>query len=148
MEVVTTTTLTFDFYVRATPDEVWRGLTDNAFVPRWRFGMSFETTWQAGRPLASRSPDGTGTVLDAAPGRRLSYDWEESGAPEANGGHRSTVTFELTPMGEVTHLRTVHGDLETDGPFCRIVTGGWPMILSSLKSLIETGEPLAFPPPG
>jgi uncharacterized protein YndB with AHSA1/START domain len=118
MEVMTTTTLTFDFYVRATPDEVWRGLTDNAFVPRWRFGMSFETTWQAGGPLASRSPDGTGTVLDAAPGRRLSYDWEQSGAPEANGGHRSTVTFELTPMGEVTHLRTVHGDLETDGPFC------------------------------
>ena len=51
-------------------------------------------------------------------------------------------------MGGVTHLRTVHSDLEEDGPFCRIVTGGWPMILSSLKSLLETGEPLAFPPPG
>jgi uncharacterized protein YndB with AHSA1/START domain len=148
METVTTTTLMFDIYVRAKPDEIWRALTDNAFVPRWRFGMSFDTSWQPGAPLASRSPDGTGTVLDAAPGHRLSYDWEQPGAPEANGGHRSTVTFELTPMGEVTRLRTVHGDLEQDGPFCRIVTGGWPMILSSLKSLLETGEPLTFPPPG
>ena len=143
-----TTTLTFDIYMRATPDQVWQALTDPAFVPRWRFGMSFDTSWQAGAPLASRSPDGTGSVLDVSPGQRLSYDWEQSGAPEANGGHRSTVSFELAPMGEVTHLRTVHSDLEQDGPFCRIVTGGWPMILSSLKSLLETGEPLAFPPPG
>ena len=143
-----TTTLTFDIYLRATPDQVWQALTDPAFVPRWRFGMSFETSWQAGAPLASRSPDGTGSVLDVSPGQRLSYDWEQSGAPESNGGHRSTVSFELAPMGEVTHLRTVHSDLEQDGPFCRIVTGGWPMILSSLKSLLETGEPLAFPPPG
>ena len=142
-----TTTLTFDIYLRATPDQVWQALTDPAFVPRWRFGMSFDTSWQAGAPLASRSPDGTGSVLDVSPGQRLSYDWEQSGAPEANGGHRSTVRFELAPMGEVTYLRTVHSDLEQDGPFCRIVTGGWPMILSSLKSLLETGEPLAFPQP-
>ncbi len=51
-------------------------------------------------------------------------------------------------MGGITHLRTVHSDLEEDDPFCRIVTSGWPMILSSLKSLLETGEPLAFPMPG
>ena len=58
---MTTTTLTFDTYVRATPDQVWQALTDPAFVPRWRFGMSFETSWLAGKPLTSRSPDGTGT---------------------------------------------------------------------------------------
>jgi hypothetical protein len=49
-------------------------------------------------------------------------------------------------MGEVTHLHVEHSDLEPDGPFTRVVTDGWPMILSSLKSLIETGEPLAFSP--
>jgi uncharacterized protein YndB with AHSA1/START domain len=145
---MTTTTLTFDTYVRATPDQVWQALTDPASVPRWRFGMSFETSWQAGSPLTSRSPDGTGTVLDASPGQRLSYDWEQSGPSQGNGGRRSTVSFELAPMGGITHLRTVHSDLEEDDPFCRIVTSGWPMILSSLKSLLETGEPLAFSMPG
>ena len=145
-----TTTLTFDTYLRATPERVWQALTGPTTVPRWRFGMSFDTNWQTGAPImrASQSPDGTGTVLEASPGRRLAYDWEQAGVPGANGGHRSTVSFDLTPMGEITHLRTVHSDLEEDDPFCRIVTQGWPMILSSLKSLLETGEPLAFPLPG
>jgi uncharacterized protein YndB with AHSA1/START domain len=142
---MTTTTLTFDTYMRATPEQVWQALTGPAAVPRWRFGMSFDTSWQTGAPLTSQSPDGTGTVLEASPGQLLAYDWEQSGA---SSGHRSTVTFELAPIGEITHLRTVHSDLEEDDPFCRIVTQGWPMILSSLKSLLETGEPLAFPMPG
>jgi uncharacterized protein YndB with AHSA1/START domain len=144
----TMTTLTFDTYVRATPDQVWQALTGPTTVPRWRFGMTFDTSWQTGAPLTSQAPDGAGTVLEASPGQRLTYDWEQSGAPGGNGGHRSTVSFELAPMGEITHLRTVHSDLEEDDPFCRIVTSGWPMILSSLKSLLETGEPLAFPLPG
>ncbi len=143
-----TATLTFDTYVRATPDQMWVALTDSAIVPRWRFGMSFEGDWQAGSHLTSRSPDGVGTVLDAVPGRRLVYNWEQPDSPEVNGGHPSTVSFELTPMGPTTHLHVEHSDLEEDGPFCRIVTGGWPMILSSLKSLLETGEPLSFPLPG
>jgi uncharacterized protein YndB with AHSA1/START domain len=148
MGTVGTTTLTFDVYVRASLDQVWQGLTDPALVPRWRFGMTFDTNWQAGAPLASRSPDGAGTVLAAAAGQCLTYDWEQSGVPGANGGHSSTVSFELAPMGGITHLRAVHSDLEEGDPFCRIVAGGWPMMLSSLKSLLETGEPLAFPPPG
>ncbi len=143
-----TTTLTFDTYVRATPDQVWQALTDPALVPRWRFGMTIDTSWQKGAPLTSRSPDGAGTVLAAAPGQHLTYDWEQSGVPGANGGHRSAVSFELAPMGGITHLRTAHSDLEEDDRFCRIVAGGWPMMLSSLKSLLETGEPLAFPLPG
>ncbi|MGP3926758.1 SRPBCC domain-containing protein [Streptomyces sp. 8N616] len=138
------TTLTFDFYVRATPEKVWEALTDPALVPRWRFGMSFETDWQAGSPLVSRSPDGTGTVAESVPGRRLVYDWSQTDQPEANGGHPSTVSFDLGPMGEVTHLAVVHSDLDPDGLFLKVVRPGWPMLLSSLKSLLETGEPLPF----
>lgn len=56
------------------------------------------------------------------------------------------MSFQLTPIGEqVSHLSTMHSDLEPDGAFTWIVTPGWPMILSSLKSLLETGEPLPFP---
>jgi uncharacterized protein YndB with AHSA1/START domain len=139
------TTLTFDTYLRATPEQVWHALTGPTAVPRWRSGMSFDTSWQTGAPLTSQSPDGTGTVLEASPGQLLAYDWEQSDADGGANGSSSTVTFELAPMGEITHLRTVHSDLEEDDPFRRSVTQGWPMILSSLKSLLETGEPLAFP---
>jgi uncharacterized protein YndB with AHSA1/START domain len=140
-------TLTFDVYLRATPEEVWDALTSPQMVPRWRFGMTFQTDWESGSPLTSRSPDGEGRVVRAVRGQRLTYDWTQTDQPEANGGHPSAVTFELTPMGEVTRLHVVHSDLELEGAFVKVVAPGWPMILSSLKSLIETGEPLSFPPP-
>jgi hypothetical protein len=62
----------------------------------------------------------------------------------ANGGHPSVVSFELTAMGEVTRLRLVHSHLTPGGSYLKVVAPGWPMLLSSLKSLVETGEPLEF----
>ncbi|MGZ4618467.1 MAG: SRPBCC domain-containing protein [Frankiaceae bacterium] len=64
-----TTTLTFDVDLQATPDQVWQTLTDPDTVPRWWFGMTFETDWRPGTRLSSQSPDGVGTVLAAAAGR-------------------------------------------------------------------------------
>ncbi|MFE7773680.1 SRPBCC domain-containing protein [Streptomyces sp. NPDC057445] len=139
------TSLDFDVYVRATPQEVWTALTDPAMVPRWRLGMTFETDWQAGSVLTTRSPDGEGSVQQAVPGQRLVYDWSQTGEPDLNGGRQSVVSFELEAMGEVTRLNVVHGGLDPDGEFLKIVKPGWPMLLSSLKSLVETGRPLAFP---
>jgi uncharacterized protein YndB with AHSA1/START domain len=138
------TQLTFDTYIRATPENIWRALTDPAITPRYRFGLSFDTDWRPGSPLTSHSPDGQGVVHDSVPGQRLAYSWTESAKPEANGGHPSTVIFELTPVGEVTRLTTTHDNLAPDGPFLQIVRPGWPMILSALKSLLETGEPLTY----
>lgn len=138
------TRLTFDTYIRARPEDTWRALTDPAITPRYRFGLSFDTDWRAGSPLTSRSPDGEGMVYESVPGKRLVYSWSEVGKPEANGGHPSTVTFELSPVGQVTRLTTIHDDLAPDGPFLQIVQPGWPMILSALKSLLETGEPLSY----
>jgi uncharacterized protein YndB with AHSA1/START domain len=140
--------LTFDLYLHAAPAQVWHAITDPEMVPRWRLGMSFDTDWRPGSSLTSRRPDGVGTVHESVPGERLRYDWIQPDAPEVNGGHPSTVVFTLTPMGAVTRLTVVHRDLAPDGAFVAIVTPGWPMILSSLKSLVETGEPLPFQPPG
>ncbi|MGW1884628.1 SRPBCC domain-containing protein [Streptomyces sp. NPDC001970] len=139
------TSLDFDVYVRATPQQVWNALTDPAMVPRWRLGMTFRTDWQPGSPLTTRSPDGEGSVQQAVPGQHLSYDWRQTDEPDLNGGRPSVVSFDLDPMGEVTHLNVVHGGLDPDGELLKIVKPGWPMRLSSLKSLIETGEPLTFP---
>ena len=84
-------------------------------------------------------------ICGCAHGSRA-HSWSEAGKPEANGGHPSTVCFELAPMGGVTRLTTVHDDRAPDGPFLQIVQLGWPMILSALKSLLETGEPLSYGP--
>jgi uncharacterized protein YndB with AHSA1/START domain len=145
---MTTTTLTFDLDVRATPEQVWGALTEPAMVPQWRMGMNFDTDWRAGTRFTTRAPAGVGTVLTAAPHRQLVYDWEQQDAPEANGGHRSTVSFELIGAGETTHVTVTHSNLEPDGEFCRVVAGGWPVLLSTLKGLLEGDEPPSHPSSG
>jgi Activator of Hsp90 ATPase homolog 1-like protein len=119
------TNLCFDIYLRATPEQVRAVLTDPELVPRWLAGMQFH---------AYSTPDP----------RRLTCEWLQADHLGANGGSASLVQFELTAMGQVTRLRVIHRDLAPGGSFLKVVKPGWPMILSSLKSLVETGKPLEF----
>jgi uncharacterized protein YndB with AHSA1/START domain len=137
------TSLTFDIYVRSTPERVWAVLTDPGKVPAGRFGMSFHTDCDARHQVPGQRPDDE-TVTESAAGRRLTGEWLQTGHLKANGGHPSVVSFELTAMGEVTRLSLVHSHLTPDGSYLKVVAPGWPMLLSSLKSLVETGEPLEF----
>jgi uncharacterized protein YndB with AHSA1/START domain len=119
------TSLSFVIYLRATPEQVRAVLTDPDLVPRW---------------LA-------GTQLHRDPGddpRRLLCEWLQTEHLETNGGSASVVRLEFVAMGKVTRLTVTHWDLEPDGSFLKVVGAGWPMILSSLKSMIETGKPLEF----
>ena len=120
------TNLAFDIYLRAAPEHVLKALSDSAMAPLERFGMSF-------------SAQSTEALND-----RLAFEWLQTDHLATNGGRQSVASFELTPMGEVTRLSLVHRDLTTDGSLLKLVAAGWPMLLSSLKSLIETGEPLTF----
>jgi uncharacterized protein YndB with AHSA1/START domain len=119
------TSLSFVIYLRGTPRQVRARLTDPALIPRWLAGTQFH-------------PD-----VEADP-RRLSCEWLQTDHLAANGGSASVVRFEFVAMGQVTRLTVTHRDLLTDGSFLKVVSAGWPMILSSLKSLIETGKPLEF----
>jgi hypothetical protein len=119
------TNLSFDIYLRATPEQVRAVLTDPELVPRWLAGMQFH---------AGGTPDP----------RRLTCEWLQADHLDTNGGSASVVQFELAAMGQVTRLRVIHSDLAPGGSFLRAVKPGWPMILSSLKSLVETGMPLEF----
>ena len=76
--------------------------------------------------------------------RRLTCEWLVADYLEINGGSVSVVRFELVAMGPVTRLTVSHRGLDPAGSLLKAVTPGWPMILSSLKSLVETGEPLEF----
>ena len=122
---VTLTSLSFVMYLRGTPRQVRAVLTDSALIPRWLAGAQFQ--------------------LDAKEDfRRLSCEWLQTDHLAANGGSASVVRFEFVAMGQVTRLTVTHRDLLADGSFLKVVSAGWPMILSSLKSLIETGKPLEF----
>ena len=117
--------LRFAIYLRATTQQVRAVLTDPALMPRWLAGTQFHTD-------AEEDP------------QRLSCEWLQTDHLDANGGSASVVRFEFVAMGQVTRLTVIHRDLAPDGSFLKVVAAGWPMILSSLKSLIETGRPLEF----
>ena len=119
------TNLAFGIYLRATPQRVCQALTDPALVPDWLSGMP------AG-PAGEEDP------------RRLTCEWLLADYLEINGGRASVVRFDLVAMGQVTRLMVDHRGLDPGGSLLTILTPGWPMILSSLKSLVETGEPLEF----
>jgi hypothetical protein len=119
------TSLTFGIYLRATPQQVGEVLADAALVPDWLSGM----------------PSGPAGQEDP---RRLTCEWLLTDCLETNGGLVSVVQFDLVAMGEVTRLTVNHRGLDPGGSLLKVITPGWPMILSSLKSLVETGEPLEF----
>ena len=149
-------------YIRTTPEQLWRGLTDPAFTRRY-WGLAMESDWKAGSAVTVQLDRGDVTVADPAqvvlesdPYRRLSYTWhtftpEWAAAYDISEEHRakfaaeprSTVTFEIEPMGDYVRLTVVHDGFEPGSAVLAGVSQGWPMLMSSLKSLLETGDVLA-----
>ena len=149
-------------YIRTTPEQLWRGLTDPACTRRYWGGVAWESDWAAGSPLVLKLADKGVTVTDPAqvvlesdPYRRLSYAWhsftpEWAAAYEVDEEHRakiaaeprSKVTFEIEQEGEFVRLLVVHDGFAPESAIMPGISQGWPRILSSLKSLLETGEPL------
>ena len=105
--------------------------------------MSSCTDWHARHQVPGQTTQDA-TDSESATARRLTCEWLQTEHLTANGGHPSVVSFELTAMGEVTRLSPVHSHLTSGGSYLKVVAPGWPMLLSSLKSLVETGEPLEF----
>jgi uncharacterized protein YndB with AHSA1/START domain/DNA-binding transcriptional ArsR family regulator len=146
-------------YIRTTPEALWRALTDPAFTIRY-WGMTFDTDWQAGSSMVwlqggTKIVDSAQQVLESVPYRRLSYSWhtltpewaEQVGisadyVAKASAQPRSTVTFDLEPEGAMVKLTVIHDGIDPDSVVLASVRQGWPAIVSSLKSLLETGEPL------
>jgi len=119
------TSLSYDIYLRATPQQVHTVLTEPAMVPSWLAGMQLQ-------PAAEDGP------------RRLTCEWLQTDRLEVNGGASSVVRFDMVAMGQITRLTVNHRGLEPDGSLLKVIAPGWPMILSSLKTLMETGKPLDF----
>ena len=134
-------------YIRATPERVWRAMTEPEFTRQFWAGTWQECEWKVGAPWRIMIPDGRvadqGEVLEIEPHRRLVLSWRNEFKPELRAEGHSRLTYLLEPEGDMVRLTVRH---EIDRPQSRLieaVSGGWPLILASLKSLIETGESLA-----
>jgi|SRR5688572_22852353 len=137
-------------YIGAAPDRVWQALTDGALTRQYWYGRRVESDWKVGSTVTFwyEAEDGEavsdrGIVLESKPPRRLSYTWQVQFIESMRDENPSRVTFEIEPEGEDSKLTLTHDELEPGGEVLPAVRQGWPVILCSLKSLLETGEPLA-----
>jgi uncharacterized protein YndB with AHSA1/START domain len=135
-------------YIRTTPEKLWQALTDPEFNRQYWYGARQESEWEQGAPWKLVYQDGTitdaGEILEVEPQKRIVIRWRNEFIPEfkAEGWTRCTMDMERT--GEMMKLSILH-EAEAEGPHKLIAEGvsrGWPIILSSLKSLLETGESL------
>ena len=146
-------------YIRTTPERLWQGLTDPAFT--WRYWQTeLHTDWAKGSPVTWNNhgvlmEDPGSVVLESDPYRRLSYTWhtmtpelaekfgwDQEFAAKLAGEPRSKVTFDIEPATQGVKLTVIHDGFEPGSTIVQMVSGGWPDVISSLKTLLETGEPL------
>jgi DNA-binding transcriptional ArsR family regulator len=150
-------------YISTTPERLWQALTEPAFTKRY-WETTFTTDWTAGSPMTWDNhgvvlTDPEQVVVESDPFRRLSYTWH-SMTPELAGRFgwdagflaaiaaepRSTVTFDLEPAGDgVVKLTVVHDGFAPGSTIAEMVSGGWPAVIASLKTMLETGDPLPRP---
>jgi uncharacterized protein YndB with AHSA1/START domain len=142
----TQTSKVFRVYIGATPERIWEALTESEFTRKYFHRTSVESTFEVGAPLRSYQ-DGKlvrdGEVLECDPPRRLVTTWRSLYDPELAGEPPSRVTFEIeeTEPG-VCQVTVIHDQLEKS-PKTAANIEGWPYVLSGLKTLLETGRPLA-----
>jgi uncharacterized protein YndB with AHSA1/START domain len=136
-------------YIRTTAEKLWRALTEPEFTRQYWAGTTQECDWKAGSSWRIMIPDGrvadAGKIVEAEPYRRLVLLWRNEFRPELREEGYSRLSYRLEQQGDMVKLTLTH-EMEalTTGPSKLIdaVSSGWPAILSSLKSLLETGEPL------
>lgn len=139
-------------YIRAPREKVWEALTRPEFQRAYWFGVHHETDWKPGGAWRMLYPDGrvadSGEVLEFDPPRRLALKWRNEWRPELREEGYSRCVMELEEMEVATKLTVTHTIDRAGAKFIEAVAGGWPKVLSSLKSLLETGTALpAIPDP-
>ena len=138
-------TFVYVTYIRTTPERLWSALTnDTEFMKQYWFGVHCESGWKAESPWKMLYPDGTvvdaGEILEAEPPKRLVIRWRNEWNPEFKAEGDSLCTIELEPIGSSVKLSITHTMEREASKLITAVSGGWPKIISNLKSLLETGS--------
>ena len=135
-------------YIETTPDQLWRALTDGDFTERYWFGVRLRSDWKVGSSFEMVHGDGTvsdaGKVVEVEPPKRLAYTFVNL-SDKYRDDLPALATFELEPHGKLVKLTLTHKGFTPDSKMLPAISKGWPAILSSLKSLLETGHPLDIP---
>ena len=130
-------------YIRSTPEKIWEALTTPEFQKKYWFGSYQESEWKPGASWKLLMPEArvadAGEVVEAEPPRRIVLKWRNEFVPELKEAGFTSCTFEIEPEGELTKLTVVH-EAPAPHPLIERVAAGWPKILSSLKTLLETGQ--------
>jgi uncharacterized protein YndB with AHSA1/START domain/DNA-binding transcriptional ArsR family regulator len=140
-------TAVFEIYIKTTPERLWEAITDPKLRARYSFGVETHSAWTPGSSYAASAPGGidiaAGENLEVDPPRRLVQSFTALWSDEVKAAGTSRVTWEIIPVRDSCRLTVIHDRLpEGANPE---LYGGWPMILSGLKTLLETGEALTTP---
>lgn len=132
------------FVIRSTPKKLWSALTDPEFMKQYWFGVRGESEWKTGSSWKNVSPQGqildVGEIVAAEPPRRLVIRWQNQLRPELEAEGASLCTMELQANGTAVKLSITHAIEREPSKCIEAVSGGWPKVISSLKSLLETGS--------
>jgi uncharacterized protein YndB with AHSA1/START domain len=133
-------------YIRTTPERLWDALRQPEFTRAYWFGIWQDCDWQQGSSWKMMFPDGrvadAGEVVEIEKPKRLVLKWRNEFKPELHEEGYSRCVMELEPAGEAVKLTITHEIDKPGSKFIEAVSGGWPKVLSSLKSLLETGTAL------
>jgi uncharacterized protein YndB with AHSA1/START domain len=138
----------YEIYIRTTPERLWEAITDADIRSKYNFGASIRSDWTPGSRFEMGSPKapgllGEGENLEVDPPRRLVQSMVALWSEDVKREGASRVTWEIEPVGDSCRLTVTHDELR-DGANAELY-GGWPMILSGLKTWLETGERLTTP---
>ncbi len=151
-ETMSGSTHVYELYIRTTPERLWQAITDGELTRQYYFGSPIRSDWTQGARFEMTAPHDPseiwveGEVLEIDPPRRLVQSFQAHWDAAMEQETPSRVTWEIEQQGEASRLRVTHEGLTAAA--AQQVSGGWPQILSGLKTLLETGEPLALQPAG
>jgi uncharacterized protein YndB with AHSA1/START domain len=148
LEEETTMEKVFEIYIKTTPERLWEAITDPDLRSQYTFGMRVESDWTPGSRFQGTHPMAPGPLtegenLEVDPPRRLVQSFNALWSDDVKAEGTSRVTWEIEPVGDSCRLTVTHDQLR-EGANDEIY-GGWPQILSGLKTLLETGETLTTP---
>jgi uncharacterized protein YndB with AHSA1/START domain len=137
----------FEIYIKTTPERLWEAIVDKEMRAKYSFGVGTESEWTAGSEYRSGVPGvidiASGKNLEVDPPRRLVQSFKALWSEDVQREGTSRVTWEIEPVGDSCRLAVTHDQLSEGAN--NELWGGWPMILSGLKTLLETGEQLDTP---
>jgi uncharacterized protein YndB with AHSA1/START domain len=133
-------------FIRTTPEKLWRALIEPEFTRQFWMNTTQESEWKPGASWRIAKPSGesadSGEVVEIEPHKRLVLTWINHMFPEMNAEGPSRLTYQLDELGDSVKLTVTHEMDRSESKLIKAVSNGWPMIIASLKSLLETGHSL------